>query len=182
MREFPAIWLLHGKGGSPDGSVSVIEDLLRRSWPGMRYVRPELPHGREQKERAAEESVMALLGLSIPEGSLMVGISMGGLVAAKLQEQFRADLHVIAISSPTWADAVELTRRTPRRIALYSSKDEVIADRVDRWPELAEAYDLPWLTHDTDKYRHPISHLINSYIREQDLAWEVNHINEASVI
>ncbi len=182
MREFPATYLLHGKGGWPGGSVSLIEQILRREWPGMTFFRPELPHGRARMERPAEESVAALGAMDIPAGSLVIGISLGGLVAAKLQEQSRPDLHVICISSPTWAEGVEITHRTPNRVSFYSSNDNVIADRVARWPELAEAYDLRWLTHDTDTHRNPLSYLISAYMHGRDLAWEVKHIDEALVI
>jgi len=42
---FTAVYLLHGKGGWPGGSVLQLEGLLRKSLPEPRYVRPSLPHG-----------------------------------------------------------------------------------------------------------------------------------------
>lgn len=106
--------------------------------------------------------------LHIEPEALLIGISLGGLVAAKLQEMGREDLHVICISSPTWADGVELQQRLPHRLALYSSHDEVIAGRTSRWPDLAEAYDLPWLSHDTDAHKEPLVHLIVRYMSASD--------------
>lgn len=173
MKLFPAVYLLHGKGGSPDGSVAALEPLLCRSFPDLIYCRPCLPHGREKGELPAEESVTFLHDLSIPKEALVVGISMGGLVAAKLQESGRDDLHVVCISSPTWADAVNLEQHRERRLALYSSRDEVIAGRTSRWPELAAAFDLPWLTHDTDAHKQPLAHLITAYVRGLDLVQEI---------
>jgi pimeloyl-ACP methyl ester carboxylesterase len=127
-----------------------------------------LPHGREKGEQAAERSVDFLRELLIEPGALLVGISLGGLVAAKLQETGREDLHVICISSPTSADGVELQRRLPHRLALYSSRDEVIAGRTSRWPVLAEAHDLPWLSHDTDTHKEALARLIVPYLGDSN--------------
>src|ERR1700729_3194386 len=103
-QRYTSVYLLHGKGGSPGGSVLQLEALLRQSFPEPRYGRLSLPHGREKGGQAAERSVDFLRELLIEPGALLIGISLGGLVAAKLQETGRDDLHVICISSPTWAD------------------------------------------------------------------------------
>lgn len=165
---FTSVYLLHGKGGWPGGSVFQLETLLRSPFPQIRYERPSLPHGREKGEQAAEHSVAFLRELHIQPVALLIGISLGGLVAAELQETGREDLHVICISSPTWADGVELQRRLPHRLALYSSRDEVIAGRTSRWPDLAEAYDLPWLTHDSDAHKEELARLIVPYMSDFD--------------
>jgi hypothetical protein len=144
------IFLFHGKGGSPGGSVLQLEELLRGRFPRTRFVRPALLHG--DPEVTAEASFEGLRNLEIPNGSAVIGISLGGLVAAKLQESGRGDLHVTCISSPTWADGVALSQRMTRRLALYSSLDVVIKGRTANWRQLAQAHDLPWLTHDTDKH------------------------------
>jgi hypothetical protein len=94
----------------------------------------------------------------------VIGVSLGGLVAAKLQEESRTDLHVICISSPTWADGVKLRRRAEHRAAFYSVADEVTSDRVENWPRLAEAHEFPWLGHDTDKHLGPLTRLVGSYL------------------
>ncbi|MFB3815672.1 MAG: alpha/beta fold hydrolase [Terriglobales bacterium] len=173
QRKFPAVYLLHGKGGWPGGSVSQIETLLRPGFPELRYQRPALPHGRDKGERPAAESLALVRQLDLPQGALLVGISMGGLIAAALQEIEREDLHAICISSPTWAEGVELKRRVPNRVAFYSSADNVIAGRTEAWPALAEAYDLPWLTHDTDRHKHALARLIAAYMHALPLAPEV---------
>lgn len=165
---FASVYLLHGKGGRPGGSVFQLETLLRWSFPQIRYERPSLPHGRDKGGQAAEHSVAYLRELHIEPEALLIGISLGGLVAAKLQEMEREDLHVICISSPTWADGVELQRRLPHRLALYSSQDGVIAGRTSRWPDLAEAYDLPWLSHDTDAHKEELVHRIVPYMSAPD--------------
>jgi len=158
-REIPAIYLLHGKGGSPKGTVRLIEERLRDLLPGRRFVRVAQPHG--DPTVAAEASVEFLSGRGIERGALLVGVSLGGLVAARLQETGRSDLRVLTISSPTWADGVRLDERPANRIALYSSQDDVIAERVAEWPTLAAlALDFPWLSHQTDLYLEPLGELI----------------------
>jgi hypothetical protein len=93
----------------------------------------------------------------------------GGLVAAKLQESGRDDLHVTCISSPTLADGVALSQRLTRRFAFYSSLDPVIKGRTDNWPQLAQAYDLPWLTHDTDKHKEALSYIVAADLDNDDV-------------
>ncbi len=122
-----------------------------------------MPH--HDPEVPTEASVEYLEKLKPPADAIIVGISLGGLVAARLQELTRPDLRVACVSSPTWADAVRLDRRVENRLALYSSTDEVIADRVSNWPQLAEAHDLLWLSHDTDLHKERIAELLNSWFR-----------------
>ena len=119
--QFPAIYLLHGRGGSPNGSVSQLEAELRILEPNQSYIRPLMPHSEPAVTPLA--SVVHLRGFDVPSGALIIGVSLGGLVAAKLQELERPDLHVISISSPTHAEDTELTIKMGCRVALYSSAD-----------------------------------------------------------
>jgi len=91
-------------------------------------MRMKLPHS--DPTIPAEQSVEHLRGLDVPKGALILGVSLGGTVAAKFQEADRDDLKVIAISSPSYADGVVLYRRAEHRLAFYSSHDEVIASCV----------------------------------------------------
>jgi pimeloyl-ACP methyl ester carboxylesterase len=168
---FPAVVLLHGKGGSPNGSVSQLEAELRVCQPNQNYIRPLMPH--TDPAVMPSVSVQHLRSLGVPQGTLIIGVSLGGLVAAKLQELERPDLHVVCISSPTHADDTELTRRMEHRVSLYSSADSVIAGRTERWPELAEAYDLPWLDHDTDKHKAPLGRILCAYLQGLDVSQEI---------
>lgn len=159
----PAVWLLHGKGGSPAGTVKKIEDALELHWPGLEYVRPLLPH--HEPTARAEKSVEFLLQQSVPRNALVLGVSLGGLVAARLQEFGREDLQVIAISAPTWADSVTLQTNAPRRMAFYSTQDTVISDRVAGWPMLATFQrDFDWLTHATDQHLREIVRMVSWFI------------------
>jgi predicted esterase YcpF (UPF0227 family) len=136
LMNFPAVCLLHGTGGSPDGSVMLLEAELIRCGQAQNYVRPLLPHADPNIQPS--KSVEYLRTLGIPEGALLIGISLGGLVAAKLQESDRPDLYMFCINSPTWAGDTELQVWMKHRVALYSSADVVIAERTEDWPMLAE--------------------------------------------
>ncbi len=159
---FPAIYLLHGIRGSPEGSVKKIQDAIEPQNRGVKFVRPLLPH--HDPKSPPEKSVEFLKKLQIPQDSLLIGVSLGGLAAAKLQEESRPDLHVICISSATMFGELKLNRKMAKRVSFYSSSDEVIADRVNNWPQLSESYDLPWLTHDTDTHLDKLAELIQKYI------------------
>src|SRR3990172_12197704 len=145
--KFSNICLLHGLGGSPKGSVNLLQKALEPVFPNSEFIRPLLPHN-DYKIEKPEKSVKFLEDLDIPKSSLLIGISLGGLVAAKLQEESRPDLYVICISSPTRFKTIALKKKMSHRVVFYSSEDEIIADRVSNWSELAEAHDLPWLNHD----------------------------------
>jgi len=177
---FENIFLLHGKGGSPEGSVKQLEEELRRYYRmggSERFQRPRLLHG--NPEVLAERSVTDLTARNIPRDAALVGISLGGLVAAKLQESGREDLHVICISSPTWADGVRLERRMANRVAFYSSHDEVIAGRIAGWPQLAQAFDLPWLSHDTDAHKRELARLVFAYLDGDNLPVAIQEVEAA---
>src|SRR5260370_39900775 len=87
--KFDSIYLLHGKGGSPNGSVRLLEDALRPLLDGAQFLRPSLPHS--DYHRPAEDSVDFLHQMQIAPRALVVGISLGGLVAAKGQEAGRPE-------------------------------------------------------------------------------------------
>ena len=168
----PAVYLLHGKGGSPNGTVKKLADVLEPRWPQLSFLRPEMAH--HDPEALAEASVKQLVEMNLPQNALLVGVSLGGTVSAMLQETGREDLHVIAISSPTWADGVVLRQRPQRRVAFYSSNDEVIAERVADWPSLAHlSRDFNWLTHNTDQFLEPLAKLFGWYL-EGDLAAKIH--------
>jgi len=150
--------------------MAKLEEALKAVNPQVKFVRPQLPHS--DKKSPISKSVNFLKNLKIAGGTLIVGKSAGGLAAAKLQEESRPDLYVICISSPTRSQSgdVKLVEKMPRRVAVYSSTDGVIAGRVERWPLLANAYDLPWLTHDTDAHIDKLAKLIQGYINGEDLS------------
>ena len=177
---FQKIILLHGKGGSPEGSVRDIETGLRdhyRSQPPDLYYRPRLLHA--DAAVPAEQSLAGLRAMGVPRGAVLIGVSLGGLLAAKLQEEGGEDLRVICLNSPTWADGVTLQRRMPDRLAFYSSGDEVIAGRTANWSRLAMAFDLPWLTHDTSLHARQLASLIIAYLEDQSVPHAIDQVEKS---
>lgn len=98
-------------------------------------------------------------------------ISLGGLIAAKLQEVERGDLDVICLNTPTWVDDVRLEHRMPNRLAFYSTNDPAIHERTADWPKFATASDLAWIDkHDTDPYRVLLAQLMFAYLDGDSVA------------
>jgi hypothetical protein len=62
--EFSAVYLLHGTGGSPNGSVLQLERELSRCAPNQIYVRPLMPHS--DSKVAPSVSVSHLRELAVP--------------------------------------------------------------------------------------------------------------------
>jgi predicted esterase YcpF (UPF0227 family) len=163
--EFTKIYLLHGRGGSPNGSVNLLQKALEPSFHDKEFIRPLLPHNNFEEDPS--KSVEFLEKLNVENGALLIGISLGGLIAAKVQELSRPDFNVICISSPTRFKSVVLEKKMSNRIVFYSSSDETISDRVKNWPELAESYDLPWLDHDTDTHIPRLVELVVQHTKEK---------------
>jgi pimeloyl-ACP methyl ester carboxylesterase len=161
------IYLFHGKGGSPNGSVRILEEALRFKLPGTNFIRPLLRHS--DLNVLAEDSLAGLAELRLLPSAIVIGISLGGLIAARHQEIARPDLTVVCISSPTWADAVRVERSVSNRAAFYSSNDEVIAGRTAEWATLAAAWDITTLTHDTDQHAELLARGIAAYLNGEDV-------------
>lgn len=173
---FKDVYLLHGKGGSPNGTVRTLKHAMVPLIPnGCRFMRPDLPHGRQG--RPATVSVDALDFKELTFGAIVIGISLGGLVAARVQESGRPDLSVVCVSSPTWADGVLLKTRMPNRVALFSSTDSVIQGRTENWRRLAQAYDLPWLSHDTDVHIDKLAPILADFVNAGTVENEINPQN-----
>jgi hypothetical protein len=114
----------------------------------------------------------------VPEGALVVGVGLGGLAAAMIQETTRPDLDVVSVSSPTSYRVIKLERRMQRRVALYSSQDPVIAGRVENWPDLAEAHDTPYLMHGSHLHPYMLRKLILAHRAGRDLGAEMADISD----
>ena len=163
MFPIPAVYLIHGKDESTDGPAKKLQALLEQHWPGLDFTRRDIPF--YDLKRPADVAVKELLQIPMPQSSLLVGLGLGGLVAARLQELGRQDLQVLAISSPTWADEVSLESWAERRLAFYSSQDPIIGSRIANWPQLASfSQDLDWLNQETGKHLKYIARLFDWYV------------------
>ncbi len=109
----------------------------------------------------------------VSEGALVVGVGLGGLAAALIQETTRPDLNVVCVSSPTSHGVIKLARRMSHRVALYSSQDSAIAGRVENWPNLAEAHDTCHLMHGAHLRPYELTRLILAHKAGLDLGAEM---------
>ena len=164
---FEHILLLHDRGDSPNGDAKALEEELRRYYPATTFGaelfrRPLLPHSRA--DVSAEQSLAALKAQPVPEGAALVGLGWGGLIAAKLQEQGREDLHVICVGSPAEAAGFRLERRMPDRVAFYFRGAESANRGFPDWPRLAQAFDLPWLAEGLEVHLLAIARLVFAYL------------------
>lgn len=161
------IFFLHGKGGSSNGTIRILRDAM-------------LPHLTDPPQitlldfpsTTADEYYAALLAVSdkFPRGSMLVGVSLGGLVAAKLVQDHRPDLTVVALASPTFADGIVLTKAaTPDLYALYSHADVIIGDRTN-WSDFAADHaDVDWMSdHNLDGQKNRIGLLLSDFIEHGD--------------
>jgi hypothetical protein len=128
-----------------------VKVVLEQHWPGLNLFAP-----------AADVAVRNFL--RIPQGSMLVGVGLGGLVAPRLHELGRQDLQVIAISSHARADEVILESWAERRLVFCSSQDPIIGSRIAKWPQLASfSQDLDWLDQETDQHLKYIANLSDWY-------------------
>src|SRR5215469_5418937 len=138
------MFFLHGKGGSSNGTIRILHDALLPCLSNQPQIALlDFPSETADKYFVAVLAVVA----KFPTGSMLVGVSLGGLVAAKLLQDHRPDLTVVTLASPTYADGISLTKRaTPNLYALYSHKDPVAGERTN-WGDCAADYaDVDWMS------------------------------------
>jgi pimeloyl-ACP methyl ester carboxylesterase len=164
------VFFLHGKGGSSNGTIRLLKDALL---PCL-TTPPEITL-LDFPSATAEEYYTAVLAAKFPTGSMLVGVSLGGLVAAKLLQDHRPDLTVVALASPTYADSITLTKRiTPNLCALYSHKDPVVGDRTNWGDYTADHADVEWMSdHNLDPRKHIIALLLSDFIEHSDFGGAV---------
>jgi pimeloyl-ACP methyl ester carboxylesterase len=161
------IFFLHGKGGSSSGTIKLLRDTLLPCFTDAPQITLlDFPSG------TAGEYYAGLLAAAdkFPPGSMLVGVSLGGLVAAKLLQDHRPDLTVVALASPTYADGLALTKRnTPNLYALYSHNDQVVGDRIN-WEDFTHDHaDVDWMAdHRIDLQRYNVALVLSDLIVHGD--------------
>jgi pimeloyl-ACP methyl ester carboxylesterase len=169
------IFFLHGKGGSSNGTIKLLrEALLPRLTDPLPITLLDYP------STTAKEYYAAVLAATerFPSSSMLVGVSLGGLVAAKLLQDHRPDLAVVTLASPTHADGLTLAKRiTPNLYALYSHNDPVVGDRTN-WGDFTNDHaDVPWMSdHNLDPQRHSVAVVLAALIERLDFRRAVNMV------
>jgi len=187
--KFDKVYFFHGRGGSPKGSVSKLAQILRSAYPDLMVFLPALPHSKF--ESSPKDSLQHVMDWYVPtfnEKTLVVGVSLGGLIAARAQELARTSFTTFSICSPTSAaytinnvtamEVVELEKKMENRVALYSSTaDDQIKGRCENWPDFTDlAIDVPWLVHDVDNAKYAVSYAISTFMQGKDLRKELREL------
>lgn len=168
------IFFLHGKGGSSNGTIRILRDGILPCLTNP----PEIAL-LDFPSATADEYFAAVLAVAakFPAGSMLVGVSLGGLVAAKLLQDHRPDMTVVALASPTFADRVFLTKRmTTNLYALYSHLDPVVGERTNWGDYAAEHADVEWMSdHNLDPVKNRIAQVLSGLLENRDFRAAVNN-------
>jgi len=173
---FKGHYLLHDRGNMEDVERLAVIMAERVGNLSEFFKRPQPPY--EFKEDAsALESYHWLCSSFLPVvmcNSVIFGIGLGGLLAAKLQEDYPAKgLSVVAINAPCFEGTISLDSLAPSRVAIYSSAYNPIIGRCDWGRFTTQAYDVPWLQHGLVNTKHGLAYLLTSYMQIENLAAEV---------
>lgn len=179
---FTAIYLFNDReAATPVALSEKLESVVTQKIPEVRFNKPGMPHV-VSPTATADQSLQWLSKNFLPsllQNSLIVGIGLGGLLAAKLQEMLpQKKASVLAINAPLFDCNVSLSAvRLPDRVSLYSSLYEPIRDRCLLWPQVAEAYDVAWLQHHLTYAKFATGHLVAEYIKDEAIANDVAAIS-----
>ena len=119
----------------------------------------------------------------IPLYSVIFGVGIGGLLAAKLQEDYPDKwLFVVAINSPRSEEPIHLGGLNSNRVAIYSSSYPPIIDRCDWGHYAGQSYDVPWLQHGIKNTKFGLAHLLTSYMQAEDLTGAIASFTDDALV
>jgi hypothetical protein len=169
---FTHVVLLHGAEELPNGAVAQLEDILKGTYPDVKFFRPFIPN----VPSGDAYKCLAQFMPALKANSLLIGIGRGGLLAARLQKSFPAlHFHVVAINAPTADSSLSAGLFYPDRVALFSSKHAPIANRCN-WRQISPlAFDLDWLKSGKNHF-HALCYLISGYMQGNDMGDTVQRL------
>ena len=173
---FKGHYLLHDRGTSED--VERLATIMAKKLDvnDTFFKIPQPPYEFKEDASALESYrwMRQYLLPEVPNNSLVIGIGLGGLLAARLQEEFPAkDLSVIALNSPTVEGLIELQNIVFNRVAIYSSFYSPLMGCCN-WPRFTpQAYDVPWLMHGVKNTKYGLAYLLTAYMQTEDLSADV---------
>lgn len=137
---------------------------------------PYLPYN--FKEDATTQDTYRWLRMHLlsesPINSVFFGVGIGGLLAAKLQEEFPARrLSVVSINAPVSDGGITLTQGITNRVSLYSSE----YSPVDWSMYAGQDYDVAWLAHGIKNCKYGLSSILMAYMQSEDLLDSVKEIS-----
>jgi pimeloyl-ACP methyl ester carboxylesterase len=169
------IFFMQDKGGSSNGTIKLLRDaMLPCLTDPPQIILLDFPSA------TAEEYYAEVVASAdkFPRGSMLVGVSLGGLVAAKLLQDHRPDLTVVTLASPTHADGLSLAKRiTPNLYAMYSHNDPVVGDRTN-WADFTINHaDVDWMAdHGIDPQKSSVAFVLSDFIEHGDFRESVDLI------
>jgi hypothetical protein len=168
---YSTVYLFHGRGSSSVGVMHTLSLILQRKVGGVTLIRPnDMPHARLETSPLEAYAELAPYVSLIQPKSLIVGVELGGLLAAKLQQdQPDLELGVVAVSSPTHAEGLGLRHiQSPGLTALYSGLDPVMKD-MDWTPYAGNLIDVPWLRdHNVNRHKYSLADILKAVIEGHD--------------
>jgi len=173
---FTGHYFLHDRG-APEDAERIADIMAKKVGVGSEFFKLPLPPYQFNESASALESYQWLRRDLLPEvmnDSVIFGIGLGGLLAARLQEDFPAkNISVVAINSPTTEGAISLANPMYGRIAIYSSACTPIKNYCNWRQFTPQAYDLPWLVYGIKNTKFGLAYLLTSYMQTEDMSAEV---------
>ncbi len=173
---FKGHYLLHDRGTPADVQklASIMADKTKISYE--QFKQPQPPYEFVESSPASV-SYKWLRTYFLPDTllhSVIFGFGLGGLLAAKLQEEFPArDISVVAINAPISECEFTLEGKGKNRVALYSS----LYVNADWSKHAAQAYDVPWLQHGLTNTKYGLAYLMMAYMQHESIADEVSALH-----
>ena len=167
---FSKHYIFHDFGEGPDEATKKLCKIARERTGDKRFFTvPQMPyHSPVVAEWVVEKQLAASLMGDLAYNSLLVGIGMGGLLAARMQAEFPLHVNaVLAVYPPFGAELPPLRRGT--RTILYPYKEGYA--RFQRTDGSLRAYGLPCLIHGPALAPYAIYSLIRKCTLGGDL-WE----------
>jgi len=161
------IFLFHDRGEDPENLEPFVE-LLKKFLPDSRFIVPYLPHY-NIGIKLVDSLQFILTRQYFPSNSVIVGVGIGGLLAAKFQEDYRKDITVIAIASPTHAEDIQLREKIDQRWAIFSSHDKQLVSS-DNWEDFTTfvCQYTPLLFHDINVSKYNLAYIISQYLKGKE--------------
>jgi hypothetical protein len=161
------VYMLPGLGDHPEGTPLEFQEALCEVVRGM-WIRPRMRYLQGPPDVPA--TICDWSYKKIPEGSMLVGMGLGGTVACGLQDYVK-DLIVFAINAPMVVGdyRVHPAGLPGQRVALYNSNLPTL-EGSSSWAGCCDDHaDLPFLTQDLKGHLPFLATLIAINLRGQNM-------------
>ena len=175
VTRFKGHYILHDRDST--GAPRLVEIMANKVGVESEFFKQPHPPYEFKEDASALESYLWLRSCflsGVMSNSVLFGFGIGGLLAAKLQEDFPVKgLSVVAINAPTFEGSISLETHVPNRVALYSSAYMPIAGRCNWSLYAGQAYDMSWLLHGIKNAKYGLAYLLTTYMQIENLTMEV---------